>query len=266
MYPLSDAYYRRQRRTLYGTRRFSRKVYSVSRLSKPARLSGFWPGVRSSYRRVRGFKRTRIGLIKSTYTIPEKKYKDTTAFVNNVNESGTIVLLNGLLQGTSTTTRVGQKIKLKSVYLKMLAYGPTQAQQPTLPAIFLRTMIVWDAQPNGTTMVLSDLLEDTSAVPVTISPLNMANTARFKVFYDQTKMLQSQELGTAEIQGAPLVACYDQTFQKMDLEVSYANSNNGSIADIRTGALYLVFVAFTGSNAVNNADVTYYARIRYFDN
>jgi len=133
-----------------------------------------------------------MNLIKSTYTIPEKKYKDTTAFVNSVDESGQIILLNGLLQGTSTTTRVGQKIKMKSVFLKMLAYGPTVVQTPTIPGVFLRTMIVWDAQPNGTTMTLAELLENTAVAVVPVSPLNMANTARFKVLYDQTKFLQSQ--------------------------------------------------------------------------
>lgn len=229
-------------------------------------MSGFWPGTRATYRRVRGYRRTPMGLIKSTYTIPEKKYKDSTAYVSSVTESGQIILLNGLLQGTSTSTRVGQKIKMKSVYLKMLAYGPTAVATPTIPGVFIRTMIVWDAQPNGATFTLADLLENDAVAVVAVSPLNMANTARFKVLYDQTKFLQTQQAGTAEVAGSPLVAFYDQTFQKMDLEVSYANTNNGNIQDIRTGALFLVFIGFTGNNANNNIDVTYYNRIRYYDN
>jgi len=261
-YPYASAFYRSKRTTTYPYRKY-RRVYSVSRVARPARISGFYPGTRASFKKIRGFKRTPWGLIKQTYTVPEKKYNDENGAFS-ISDTGTIRLLNGLLLGTSATTRVGQKIMMKSVQIRFQITGPDAGNTPTLNSVWLRCMIVYDAQPNGQTFTFGDLLEDASTSNVAISPLSMANSSRFKILYNKVHTIQSQLATSVEV--PTFSDMWDETYQKLNLETHYSNSNNGDIQDIRTGALFLAMICFTNGAAANQPGVTYYSRIRYYDN
>jgi len=254
--------YKRRRYNSYANRRAG-GLYSVYRTpNKPVRYSGFFAGTRATYRRVRNIRRTSLGLIKRTYTIPELKFVDTGGFLTNVSDAGTILLMNGLFLGTGASNRVGQRIMIKSIFVKFYASGPAVAQAPTLPYVQLRAMIVWDAQPNGATFTVSDLLEQTSASLAVISPMRMANSNRFKIMWDQMYTLSTQQNATT----IPFIACNDHTYQKVNLETHYADTNNGNVTDIRTGAIYLFFIAFTGGVSDNDIDIGYHTRLRFYDN
>lgn len=255
-----------------------RKTYSIRRMSRPARVGGFWPGSRSTYRKVTKYRRIPgLGVIRRTYTIPELKYIDNSDIATAIDETGTITLLNGLLNGTSATTRVGMKINMRSVHLKYFITGPVYSSFNAANAFsqHVRIMLVLDLQPNGVTLSLSDLLEDTTTGIGVVSSLYMANSARFKVLYDKRQWVQPNVVipgSTTATQSYSAVvwtsankSVYDEIYLKLSHEVQYADSNNGDITDIKTGALFLIAVA-DNATAAQQPAITSYVRVRYHDN
>lgn len=239
-------------------------------MSRPGRASGFWPGTRSSFRRVTKYRRIPgIGTIRRTYTIPELKYKDTSEVGTVIDESGNITLLNALQLGTAATSRVGMRINMRSVHLKYLITGPTYATLNGSFAQFAHTrvMIILDLQPNGATPALSDILEDTTAGLGIVSPIYLANGARFKVLYDKRHVVTPNNIVAANnvIQTTALMSIYDEIYLKLSHEVQYSDSNNGDITDIKTGALFLVTLT-SNATAGQQPGITSYTRLRFHDN
>jgi len=200
------------------------------------------------------------GLIKRTYTVPEKKFSDVD--VNQaVSSSGSSFLMNGLLLGTSAETRVGQKIVIKSWELRMNAIGPQGAATPTVASTYLRCMVVWDNQPNGVLAGASDILQDPA--DTVRSPIYMGNSHRFRILYDEV-----MPMGVQFSVGQTLPPNFQQwikKYQKVNLEPRYADSNNGDVTDITNGALIL-FLMTDNADAANNVTVNAWTRIRFYDN
>lgn len=255
----------------FSTRPFRkyRKTYSVRRMSRPGRVGGFWPGTRSTFKRITNFRRVPgLGTIKRTYTIPELKYIDHSDIATAVDESGNFTLINGLALGTAATARVGMRINMRSIHLKYIITAPVYN---TINTAFLnrtqvRVMLILDMQPNGATPALSDILEDTTAGIGIVSSLYMANAARFKVLYDKRHAVQASTVVSNTFVMVPTDSqIYDETYMKLSHEVHYADSNNGDITDIKTGALFLVTLSGTASVGQQPA-ITSYIRMRYHDN
>jgi len=251
-------YYGRKRRwNRYGSYpvRKYRRVNTFSRVSRPGRMSGFWPGTRASFRRVTLKRRIPgLGLIRRTYTIPELKYVDASA-TTPMDDGGTIYLLNGLQQGAGNQMRIGQRITMRSNHLKYYIVGTGTTGQA-----MSRIMLVLDMQPNGGLASLADIIEDANINFNIVSGLQMANSARFKVLWDKR---YSTVGATGTIQDS--FTQYDENFQKLNNEVQYSDTNAGDITDITSGALLLV----TMSNKITGADqpnITFYNRVRYHDN
>jgi len=247
-----------------------RKTYSLRRMSRPGRTGGFWPGTRSTFRRVTKYRRIPgIGTIRRTYTIPELKYKDTSDGGSTIDESGNITLLNALALGTAATARVGMRINMRSVHLKYIITGPTYTSTNSAFAQYAhaRVMLVLDLQPNGATPTLSDILEDTTAGIGILSPIYLANGARFKVLYDKRHVVNAQTVIAAAntTQNTMLLSVYDEIYLKLSHEVQYSDSNNGDITDIKTGALFLVTLT-SNASAGQQPGITSYARVRFHDN
>jgi len=201
------------------------------------------------------------GVIKKTYTVPEKKFADVDITAQPVDSTGNSFLMNGLLLGTSAETRVGQKTIIKSWELRLTAVGPQGAATPTVTASFLRVMVIWDVQPNGVLLGTSDVLQ--SPAENVRSPIYMGNSHRFKILYDEV-MPMGVQLSTGQVL-PPNFLQWIKKYMKCNLETRYADSNNGDITDIITGSLVLLLI----SNAPTNADrptVDAYTRIRYYDN
>jgi len=255
-----------------------RKTYSLRRMSRPARVSGFWPGNRSSFRKITKYRRIPgLGVIRRTYSIPELKYIDNSSVATAIDESGTLTLLNALALGTAATSRIGMRITMRSLHLKYTITGPVYSSFNAANAYshHVRVMLVLDLQPNGQTMALSDLLEDTTTGIGIVSSLYMANSARFKVLYDKRIFVQPNvvipgsttvdQSYSAIVWTSTSKSVYDEIYLKLSHEVQYTDSNNGDITDIKTGALFLVAVS-DNATAAQQPGITYYVRMRYHDN
>jgi len=256
---MSGYYGWKRRRYGFGSApmRSYRRTYAVrGRYSRPARLNGFYPGTRSSFRRVT--LRRRLpgwGLIRRTYTIPELKYRDESASGVSIDESGISALFNGMEQGAANQRRIGQKIQMRSINFKywITATGTTVASM-------VRIMVVLDMQPNGAQATPADVLEDPAVNFNIVSSLQMANSARFRVLWDKRyKIVGTSTIVTSEY------LCFDETFQKLNHPVEYSDTSAGDITDIITGALF--FLAFsTSATGANQPLITWWGRVRYHDN
>lgn len=186
----------------------------------------------------------------------EKKWLDTTvtAFPTGIG-TGTLSLLNGIAPGTSSSTRIGSRIEVKSVQFKYNFQSGTSATGVTP----LRIKIVYDKESNGAAPLATDILSIDS-----IDGLNNLNNAgRFITLFDQ---IWNPNTGTGTSATASAwQAQVLEGFVKCSLPVKYNAGTAGTIADISSGAIY----ALTYSNGATfggaGFDATAPFRIRYTD-
>lgn len=93
--------------------------------------------------------------------------------------------LNGLLQGTNVTSRVGNKVTWMGIDIRMLAFPNATVSTPAR----LRVILVWNRQTNGALLPAPSLLQDSSAQVNIISPFNYVTRSRYKVIYDKVFVL-----------------------------------------------------------------------------
>lgn len=161
-----------------------------------------------------------------------------------------IVLLNGLSLGTAAQTRVGRKINMRSIMMR--AYFNAAA---TTTSGFVRVMLVYDRQANGTAPTAADILAQ-GGTPFITSINNLDNRERFLVIHDKTRYLSA---GSAV---SDTNAIYYKKYKRLALETTYNSGSSGTVGDINTGAMYLV--VFTSCGIANvNARIT--TRIRFSD-
>lgn len=159
-----------------------------------------------------------------------------------------ITELNNLTQGATVAQRIGNKVVMKSIHLKlsMVAGAAVQA--------CVRFMMVYDRQPNGAFPLIADILTDQPAgVATPYGGLNIANKSRFNVIRDHFLTFDPAQSQVHNI----------NIYAKGRWEAEYG-STAGTIADLRTGAMYLIcFTTFLAGGNVQMSNGS--ARIRFFD-
>lgn len=117
----------------------------------------------------------------------ELKFVDVTA--NNVAVTTTWqgVLINGIAQGADFNQRIGRKSQMKSILFNG-NFFPTASTANAYQGIYMRTVIVYDTQPNsGTFPTGTDIFASNDPN----SPLNLNNRDRFQVLIDVRKQIGS---------------------------------------------------------------------------
>lgn len=132
-------------------------------------------------------------------------------------------------------------VQLRYNCLRTGSNGPSQ----------VRIVILYDKQPTGALPVALDVFaSDTS-----VSPLNLSNSDRFLVLMDE--MSDSMQSTGLNISGS--------RYRKIDLQSTWPQGSSSGIANIKTGAVYLMLAnndAVTGTVS-NNVDI--FTRIRFTD-
>ena len=191
-----------------------------------------------------------VQLVKSLINT-EFKNVDTNGNVTAI-AGGTLQLVNPTSMGSGQNNREGSSFRMKSVLTRFrITVNATAPGYQTC-----RCLLVLDQQPNGTVFGITDLL----ATNTIDSPRNLDYRKRFKILYDKNFCVSANR---------PQI--FDQIYQKFDSKVlsnqahvqCYATSNLGTIADISTNALYMVFLSDQG---VNGPTMDYYTRVRFLDN
>lgn len=198
----------------------------------------------------------------------EKKVYDVDATTIQVNTTGDVRLLCVPVLGTDFTQRIGRRIRIRSVYIRgficpesaqtaiTTGGNETLAQQG-------RMILVLDRQPNATVMTIAQLLKQAFS----FSQLNLDNRDRFKVIADKTFQFQNS---TKAAQASPtLIGTYGSNyriklFKKLNIPVQFNSTNGGTIADISSNALYMVWIGSQAAGTTDlNASLT--TRVRFDD-
>lgn len=175
--------------------------------------------------------------------------------------------MNGLAQGTSSITRIGQNIMMKSIHLKFYLRAPQLQLAPNsqVYAKMARILIVYDLQPNGALPLGSDLLDNSTTGVGIVSSLNKLWTERFRILFDKRYFVHSMFAIAGGASASSQALVYDEVYLKVNHLTQFANTSTGTYSDIRTGALWLVALSDNAA-AAEQPLFTYFSRVRFVDN
>lgn len=182
-------------------------------------------------------------------------YLDTAFSAVSADTTGVVTLLNGSVPGTGATTRIGRKIRIRSLQYKFYTYGKSTANSQ-----LLRISFVWDRQCNGAAPAITDIYDQVSGANAPWGPINIDNSRRFRVIHTEDILLTGSGSGaTTGLDGA---ARSISGYRKMNHMTIYNSGSAGTVADIETGGLFAVIVgsAPTGTTAANVYGIV---RVRY---
>lgn len=189
---------------------------------------------------------------------------------SNVSSNSGILCVNAIRQGTSFYERIGRKVNLKSLQIR----GQLSARAPsglTPEALIVRMMVVYDRQPNGAIPTFDQMFSAASpagdiASNTVMAPVNLTQTSRFRVLRDKMFTLQPMRGMNVLPDGEGIAPVSDvggyysksiRDFIRLpSLETVYNATNEApSIAQIASGALYVIFRATVPSRANGDDDV-----------
>lgn len=211
----------------------------------------------------------------------EKKGMDTVITFNDIISTTTtnanIIVLNLVQPGTGSWNRIGKRVNPSSLRVKgqvrFESEQDVQGDQRFVEGTVLRMTIVHDNQPSGNTVpVFSDMFGQTSQTGTESvfvwDSIRYDNTDRFTILRD--KFIDLNPSATPGLDGAVEAASYqtfwcDEYIQLKQKAVVYSGQSNPmTIADISTGAYYLVCRTFANEAHTNTAFVGT-CRFRYTD-
>ncbi len=168
-----------------------------------------------------------VGFVLSMLNV-EDKYIDAGA-TTTMSASWQLFLLNGLQLGTTSTTRVGQSIKLNSVQFK--AFITINALATLVQSC--RVVMFVDKQANAAAPTATDVYPATVASNRVVSYLD-----RFTILFDEWVILDpNTPSGEILIKSSSL-----------SHHVSFNTGNAGDITDITRNSFYIMFLSDAGSN------------------
>lgn len=197
----------------------------------------------------------------------ELKVQDLAQATYQVNTTGSITLLAVPITGADFNARIGRKIKLKSLFIRGRIRLECTSSPDTAVAVAAqqgRLMIVYDLQPNGVIAGITDILN--TAEPA--SHLNLNNRDRFRILYDREFVFDPyvvDKTATASYSNAGRSIHNVKLYKKLNYDMIFNSVNGGTIADIASGALLMVWV---GSAIAGTTDCLFIGgtRVRYADN
>jgi len=187
---------------------------------------------------------------------PELKFTDVDGVTsatsiplsNDFTTPGATFLLNGLVPGSLATQRIGRKVTIKSLYIRCTV----QLATTSVRGGNIRMMVVYDKQANGAAPAVTDILVDDAFYSVN----NLSNRDRFVTLVDHV----FNPIGTATDYQQSVVI-----HKKLNLETMFNAGSAGTIGDITSGSIYILF-AQSGTIGTGNPTATWTSRIRYTDN
>lgn len=195
---------------------------------------------------------------------------------------GTVILLNGIGQGTDYYNRIGRKVMLKSLMIKGALTVEQTGTGLAIPnaSMSTRLAIVYDSQTNGTLPSYADIFQSVDSnggvTNTTFSGVNLNNRDRFKILKDWTVELRPN-IGQSTVAGVPTIGSMSisagqhgtkniKWYKKLNHEMIFGDTDD-SIGSIQTGSLLLVLQSDSGLTIANSADpyLDMQCRIRFAD-
>lgn len=191
------------------------------------------------------------------------------------NTNDAIICVNAIRQGTGSYERVGRKIKPRTLFIRGVIRQTSTANGTMAWPAQVRMCVVWDKQPSGVLPTYDQIFGITDSEGDTqvdfSSPPNYANMDRFRVLADE--IVSGNTAFGAYIVGNPAPAFNGATqhvFERFvripkTYETVYgATAEDPSVAQISSGALYVIFRATQAADTLSTIDFGV-ARLRYTD-
>lgn len=195
-----------------------------------------------------------------------------TSVLSTTNTNGNTEVLNLVQTGTGSWNRVGRKVCLKSI--RVMGYVEcnikTIAATDELYGNVFRMCIVWDKQPSGAAIPAFDDIfgyttQTGSEATNIYSPPKYDSLDRFRVIKDWAYDFNPEctpTNGNVQIRRMDI----DEYIALPNLESNYSGQSNPmTIADINTGALYLIGRCITNDAASSQCGAYLNCRLRYVD-
>lgn len=204
-----------------------------------------------------GFKRSTVGQMQA-----EKKVIDLNEAAYALSAPGVLTLLNGCVAGSQNYNRIGRKILMKSLQLRLIVAASTPlASVDSL----CRIIIVYDKQTNGAAPTVANILQSQNITGVNSSSatdmVNLDNRDRFTILRDIVFALAGQSTtATQAIAGGPTVKEINE-YIRLNLDTVFNAGTAGTIGDIQSGSLYMLTIgtvagfAAVGSTRVRFSDM-----------
>ena len=221
--------------------------------------------------------RSPAAMIGTPFTGEEKKYLDYSAdngtlLPGPVSTTGSFILLNTPLVGAAFYNRIGSKITMKSVHVKVnisarnadVVFGGNNQT--------FRWLLVYDRQTNGAEPTIATLLRDYQSDgannTVILSGMNPTQTGRFIILREHFVKLVNVN-NVVDLDGAAdsLTQHQDQWFinwfvKLKDLETIY-QASTGLVGDVANGALWLVALGDAPASNQMFCSFTFKSRLRF---
>lgn len=181
----------------------------------------------------------------------EKHYKDVSNAGYVLDGTGSVTLLNTVVQGVGDSQRVGKKWKMSNLeIIGSMTNGSTAVRND------IRWAIVFDKRPTGSLPTIGDVYTGIGPQYFT----NKANEDRFTILYEHQRVL------AGNLTAGNLFTGIQNVNKKVSINRNVVNkeAGTGAIGDIEQGALYLLTM---GDVAAGTAAASLNAafRLNYID-
>lgn len=203
---------------------------------------------------------------------------DTSVISSTLTNNANTQVLNLIQQGAGSWNRVGRKVKLSSIRVRGAVQWKLEIDGAAdASGNLLRMALVWDKQPSGNAIPAFDDIfkmteEDGDETQTSLfSSLRYDNMDRFTVLRDQIMEFNADVWpSTDPVAGTPTnfkICPFDVYVKLGGRECVYSGQTSPmSIADISTGALYLVVKSLSSATTTElNFRQGSVARLRYLD-
>lgn len=198
----------------------------------------------------------------------EKKCMDSVFSINRIdtqtNSNIDVYPINLIDTGTQPWQRIGRTIRHLS--LRVTGYASLETVNTSN---LMRMIVVWDKQPNAASIPTFNLIMgDVDAVGTFTTALQSHvrpdQVERFKILRDKwIPMNMGNSLAATNANSS--FYTFDEYIKLKGLETVYNQSTTGTLADVNSGAIYLIFRARVNDVTNGHVDVNCTARLRYTD-
>lgn len=188
----------------------------------------------------------------------ELKFKDTNKASTAITAAGSIFndTLVGLQEGNTDSSRIGNRITVKSVMVRGIAQLAAAVDSANTSQS-VRIIVYLDRQANGATAAVTDILASADFLAFN----NLDNSDRFRTLADT--MIDMQVPGATPSGAAYTFGEFNQTFflkAKLNLDFKY-KGNAGTVADLSGNNIGVLVIGKTDALGT----IAYDARVRYTD-
>lgn len=258
------------RQPMYTSTELMDRGYSQYKINPNRRRKRTFTGLRYNSRYKRGSSLKKF----LKYQLKEKKYIDVNyASVTTIplSTSYQIALLNALQLGNSYYQRDGRIVRNIGLQFAIDIYS-TKTNAAAIVESTARIAIVYDREPHGITPTLPTIFQTRDIgnnVAQTIDAgINTDHRERFKILWQGRFTLPPLGINGVPASEQMITTSNEHRvdkYLKLNLTTIYNAGNNGSIADIEKGAIWVVCYADAGDQPSPAYRFTFTSRLTYYE-